>query len=58
MNANIMAEWLKAFYEHIGDHVILLITDNVSAHLAAIEITPPANNLRIKFLPKNFTSQY
>jgi hypothetical protein len=47
MNANIMAEWLKAFYAHISDHDILLIMDNLSAHIAAIQITPPPNNVGI-----------
>ncbi|KAF2195896.1 DDE-domain-containing protein [Zopfia rhizophila CBS 207.26] len=59
MNADIMAEWLKAFYKHIGEDVeVILLMDNFSAHLAGMELAPPPPNVRIEFLPKNSTSQY
>lgn len=59
MNADIMAEWLKAFYKHVGEDVeVILLTNSFSAHLAGIELAPPPSNVRIEFLPKNSTSQY
>jgi hypothetical protein len=58
MNADIMAEWLEAFYEHVGALNVLLLIDNFSAYTAAIEIAPLPTNVRIKFLLKNSTSAY
>lgn len=48
MNQFIMREWLTAFYQHVGStRSILLTMDNFSAHIAAIESTPPPANIRI-----------
>jgi hypothetical protein len=58
MNADIIAEWLKAFYEHVGALDVLLLMDNFSAHTSAMEIALLPTNVRIKFLPKNSTSAY
>ena len=59
MNQFIMAEWLRAFYLHIGSHrQILLTMKNFSAHIAAIETTPPPSNIRIIWLPANATSRF
>jgi hypothetical protein len=58
MNQFIMAEWLKAFYLQVGtSRSILLTMDNFSAHIAAIESTPPPN-IRIIWLPLNATSRF
>jgi DDE superfamily endonuclease len=58
MNSDIMADWLKAFYAHVGELEVILLIDNFSAHTAAIELAPPPPNVRLGFLPKNSTSKY
>lgn len=59
MNQFIMAEWLTAFYHHIGStRSILLTMDNFSAHIAGLELSPPPQNIRIIWLPPNATSRY
>jgi hypothetical protein len=58
MTADIMADWLGAFYKHVGELEVILLMDNFRAHVAAIELAPPPSNVRIEFLPKNSTSQY
>ncbi|KFZ16898.1 hypothetical protein V501_02019 [Pseudogymnoascus sp. VKM F-4519 (FW-2642)] len=58
MNTTVMSEWLQAFYNHIGTtRTVLLTMDNFSAHLTAVEFTPPPN-IRICWLPKNSTSRF
>lgn len=57
INATIMAEWLKAFYQHVAStRQILLTMDNFSAHYSAVELCPPPSNVRICWLPANSTS--
>lgn len=59
MNTTIMAEWLQAFYLHIGStRQILLTMDNFSAHYTGLELAPPPSNIRICWLPANSTSRY
>lgn len=59
MNTTVMSEWLQAFYAHIGRHrEVLLSMDNFSAHVSALEITPPPLNIRICWLPANSTSRF
>lgn len=58
MTADVMAEWLKAFYAHISELQVILLLNNFSAHTAAIELAPPPTNIRVEFLPKNSTSMY
>ena len=59
MNTAIMCEWLQAFYTRIGrTREILLTMDNFSAHISALELTPPPPNIRIAWLPKNSTSRF
>jgi hypothetical protein len=59
MNQFVIAEWLTAFYKHVGStRRILLTMDNFSAHIVALESTPPPDNIRIIWLPPNSTSRY
>lgn len=59
MNTIIMVEWLKEFYQHIGlTRQVLLTLDNFSAHISAVEVSPPPGNIRICWLPANSTSRY
>lgn len=59
MNTTIMAEWLQAFYQHIGTtRQVLLTMDNFSAHYSAIELCSPPPNIRICWLPANSTSRF
>jgi hypothetical protein len=48
MNTVIIAEWLQAFYIHIGTtRQVLLIIDNFSAYYTGLELVPPPPNVRI-----------
>ncbi|KAJ5976558.1 hypothetical protein N7481_010265 [Penicillium waksmanii] len=59
MRSGIMAEWLYAFYKHIGkQRRVLLLLDNFSAHSSALEDMPPPSNIKVLFLPANTTSVY
>jgi hypothetical protein len=59
MNTTIMVEWLQSFYSHIGTvREVLLTMDNLSAHITALELSPPPPNIRVAFLPKNSTSRF
>ena len=59
MNTTVMCEWLQAFYIHIGSiREVLLTMDNFSAHVLALQLTPPPSNIRIAWLPKNSTSRF
>jgi hypothetical protein len=59
MRHEIMEEWLRNFYLRIGrQRRVLLLLDNFSAHLLALEKAPPSSNIRIVFLPANATSLY
>ncbi|KAF2179192.1 DDE-domain-containing protein [Zopfia rhizophila CBS 207.26] len=53
-----MADWLRTFYCYIGSRQVLLIMDNFSAHIIALELAPPLVNIYIKLLPKNSTSMF
>lgn len=59
MRGNIMAEWLHAFYKHIGkQRRVLLLMDNFKAHLSALDFAPPPSNIKVLFFPANATSVY
>lgn len=59
MNTAIIVEWLQGFYSHIGTvQEVLLTMDNLSAHITALELSPPLPNIRVAFLPKNSTSRF
>lgn len=59
MRHEIMEQWLRTFYLRIGrQRRVLLLMDNFSAHLLALEKAPPPSNIRIVFLPANATSLY
>jgi hypothetical protein len=59
MRHEIMEQWLRTFYLRIGrQRRVLLLMDNFSAHLVALEKAPPPSNIRIVFFPANATSIY
>jgi hypothetical protein len=59
MRSGIMGEWFRAFYKHIGkQRRVLLLLDNFSAHLCALEDTPLPSNIKVLFFPANTTSVY
>lgn len=59
MRSGIMKEWLYLFYKHIGkQRRVLLLLDNFSAHLCALEDAPPPPNIRVLFFPANAMSIY
>lgn len=59
MNSTIMRQWLRAFYASVGTtRSILLLLDNLRAHITGVEQEPPPPNVRIQFLPANSTSLY
>lgn len=54
-----MAEWLCSFYQHIGrQRRVLLLLDNFSAHLCALDDAPRRPILRLFFFPVDATSIY
>jgi hypothetical protein len=59
MRHEIMEQWLRTFYLRVGrQRRALLLMDNFSAHLVALEKAPPPSNIRIVFFPANATSIY
>jgi hypothetical protein len=50
---DIMAEWLGAFYKHVGNYEMILLMDRLEAYLSAIELVPPPKIIRIAFLSKH-----
>jgi hypothetical protein len=59
MRYDIMEQWLRTFYLRIGrQRRVLLLMDNFSAHLLALEKAPPPSNIKIVFFPANATSLY
>lgn len=59
MTTLVMNDWLKAFYASIEpSRSVLLLMDNLRAHISGVEITPPPSNIRIQWLPPNATSLY
>jgi hypothetical protein len=59
MRGDIIGEWLRAFYKHIGkQRRVLLLMDNFSAHLSALDYAPPPSNIKVLFFPANATSVY
>ncbi|KAJ5102472.1 hypothetical protein N7532_003001, partial [Penicillium argentinense] len=50
---------LRAFYKNIGkQRRVLLLLDNFSAPLCALEDAPPPSNIKVVFFPANATSVY
>ena len=59
MTTDIMREWLTAFYQHIVTYRrVLLLMENFSAQLAAVDITTVPPNIQVHYLPKSSTSVY
>ncbi|KAJ5195532.1 uncharacterized protein N7498_008970 [Penicillium cinerascens] len=59
MRHGIMGEWLRSFYRHIDkQRRVLLLLDNFSAHLLAVDEAPPPSNIKVVFFPANATSVY
>lgn len=59
MRSGIIGEWLRAFYKHISkQRRVLLLLDNFSAYLCALEDTPPPPNIKVVFFLANATSVY
>ena len=59
MTTAVMIEWLRAFYSSIPpDRSVLLLMDNLKAHISGVELAPPPPNIRIQWLPANATSLY
>ena len=59
MRGDIMQEWFRSFYKYIGtQRQVVLLLDNFSAHLSALEDAPPPSNIKVVFLPPNATSIY
>ena len=56
MRGDIMEEWFRSFYRHIGsERRVVLLLDNFSAHLSALDNAPPPSNIKVIFLPPNAT---
>jgi DDE superfamily endonuclease len=59
MNTTLMVEWLRAFYTAINPgRSVLLLIDNLKAHITGVKLAPPPPNIRIQWLPPNATSLY
>ena len=59
MRGDVMQEWFHSFYKHIGtQRRVVLLLDNFSAHLSALDYAPPPSNIKVVFLPSNSTSIY
>jgi hypothetical protein len=58
MNHLIMQEWLQAFYNYIGQRQVILLMDNLKAHVKGVRLLPPPRNIRIEWFPANSTSIY
>ena len=59
MTGTIMADWLQAFYRHVGtERKILLLWDNFAAHTSGLDAAPKTPNVTICNLPANSTSLY
>lgn len=59
MRGDMMSECFRSFYRHIGtQRRIVLLLDNFSEHLSALENAPPPSNIKVVFLPPNATSIY
>jgi DDE superfamily endonuclease len=59
MTGTIMADWLQAFYRHVGtERKILLLWDNFAAHATGLQNAPKPPNVTIANLPANSTSLY
>lgn len=59
MRGDLMQEWFRSFYRHIGtQRRVVLLLDNFSAHLSALDNAPPPSNIKVVFLPSNSTSIY
>jgi hypothetical protein len=54
-----MGEWFRSVLKYIGkQRRVLLLLDNFSAHLCALEDAPPPSNIKGLFIPPNTTSIY
>lgn len=59
MRSGTMGEWLRAFYKHIGkQRRVLLLLDNFSTYLCALEYAPPPSNIKVLFFLANATLVY
>ena len=54
-----MKWWLQYFYAHIGlNRQVVLLMDNLKAHIVAVKQQPPPSNIRIEWQPANATSMF
>ena len=59
ITALIMKEWLQSFYQHISvTRQVVLLMDNCSAHIAAVNMHSPPPHITITWLPSNVTLQF
>ena len=60
MNTEIMSQWLRAFYIHVGtERKILLTIDNFSAHKSAVKDCPLPSVLGVRYqLPRYYLDTY
>lgn len=60
MRSGIMGEWLSSLYQHIGrQRRVLLLRNNFSAHICALDDAPPPSNIKVLFsrqMRRRFTS--
>ena len=48
----IVQEWLSSFYAHVGNsRPVLLLMDDLEAHVEGANLAPPPPNIRIQWLP-------
>lgn len=53
-----MKDWLLDFYRRVGKRNVILLINNLSAHVEGAKLALPPSNVRIHCLPANSTSIY
>ena len=58
MNTEVMSNWLRWFDSQMEGRKVVLLMDNFSAHISAVdEPSPPLRNTEVLWLPPNTTSR-
>ena len=58
MNTEVMSNWLRWFDSQMEGRKVVLLMDNFSAHISAVdELSPPLRNTEVLWLPPNTTSR-